>query len=102
MTEGSFVQEHGVKMLFRMEKLKDFESDLGKKTDIDVIIQSFPPSLDIFIVNYNMNWLDKYLHDLINILVQYEATAEKSAPSVLIGEVSTSKAKRYARSRNLS
>ncbi|KAL0463030.1 UNVERIFIED_CONTAM: hypothetical protein Slati_0190600 [Sesamum latifolium] len=43
-----------------------------------------------------MNGLDKDLHELINMLVQYEATIEKSAPSVLVGEASTSKAKAKA------
>ncbi|KAL0455783.1 UNVERIFIED_CONTAM: hypothetical protein Slati_0917500, partial [Sesamum latifolium] len=40
-----------------------------------------------------MNGLEKDLYELINMLVQYEATIEKSAPSVLVGEASTSKAK---------
>ncbi|KAL0411624.1 UNVERIFIED_CONTAM: hypothetical protein Slati_3752100, partial [Sesamum latifolium] len=91
--EGSFVQEHGVKMLSLVEKLKDLKADLAKETYIDVILQSLPPSFDSFIVNYNMNGLDKDLHELINMLVQYEKTIEKSAPSVLIREASTSKAK---------
>ncbi|KAL0437765.1 UNVERIFIED_CONTAM: hypothetical protein Sradi_0484400 [Sesamum radiatum] len=40
-----------------------------------------------------MNGLDKDLHELINMLVQYEAMIENSAPSVLVGEASTLKAK---------
>ncbi|KAL0308148.1 UNVERIFIED_CONTAM: hypothetical protein Sangu_2991400 [Sesamum angustifolium] len=40
-----------------------------------------------------MNGFEKNLHELINMLVQHEATIEKSAMSVLVGEVSTSKAK---------
>ncbi|KAL0292374.1 UNVERIFIED_CONTAM: hypothetical protein Sradi_6991400 [Sesamum radiatum] len=40
-----------------------------------------------------MNGLEKSINELINMLVQYEATIKKSAPSVLIGEASTSKAK---------
>ncbi|KAL0329234.1 UNVERIFIED_CONTAM: hypothetical protein Sradi_4910100, partial [Sesamum radiatum] len=42
---------------------------------------------------YNMNGLKESLHEFINILVKYEATIEKSAPTVLVGEASTSKAK---------
>ncbi|KAK4406364.1 hypothetical protein Sango_0642900 [Sesamum angolense] len=81
-------------MLSLVEKLKDFQADLVKEeTYVDVILQSLPPSYDQFIINYNMNWLEKSLHELINMLVQYEAMIEKSAPSVLEGEVSTSKAK---------
>ncbi|KAL0411127.1 UNVERIFIED_CONTAM: hypothetical protein Slati_3702400 [Sesamum latifolium] len=40
-----------------------------------------------------MNGLEENLHELTNILFQYETTMEKSAPSVLVGEASTSKAK---------
>ncbi|KAL0428114.1 UNVERIFIED_CONTAM: hypothetical protein Slati_2986200 [Sesamum latifolium] len=93
MIEGSSVQEHGVKMLSLVEKLKDLKANLEKETYIDVILQSLPPSFDSFIVNYNMNGLDKDLHELINMLVQYEATIVKSASSILVGEASTSKAK---------
>ncbi|KAK4403230.1 hypothetical protein Sango_1063700 [Sesamum angolense] len=92
MIEGSFVQ-HGVKMLSLVEKLKDLKVDLEKDTYVDVILQSLPPSFDPFIVNYKMNGLDKDLLELINMLVQYEATIEKFVPSVLVGEASTSEAK---------
>ncbi|KAL0289107.1 UNVERIFIED_CONTAM: hypothetical protein Sangu_2627900 [Sesamum angustifolium] len=40
-----------------------------------------------------MNGLEKSINELINMLVQYEATIKKSALSVLRGEASTSKAK---------
>ncbi|KAL0462599.1 UNVERIFIED_CONTAM: hypothetical protein Slati_0147500 [Sesamum latifolium] len=68
MIEGSSVQEHGVKMLSLVEKLKDLKANLAKETYIDVILQSLPPSFDSFIVNYNMNGLEKDLHELINML----------------------------------
>ncbi|KAK4384683.1 hypothetical protein Sango_3036300 [Sesamum angolense] len=91
MIEGSSVREHGVMMLSLVEKLKDLQADLAKEeTYVDVILQSLPPSYDQFI---NMNGLEKSLHELINMLAQYEATIEKFAPSVLVGEVLTSKAK---------
>ncbi|KAK4403132.1 hypothetical protein Sango_1053900 [Sesamum angolense] len=93
MNEGSSVQEHGVKMLPLVKKLKDLKAGLDNDTYIDVILQSLPPSYDPFIVNFNMNGLEKSLNELINMLVQYEATIKKSGPSVLIGEASTSKAK---------
>ncbi|KAL0293312.1 UNVERIFIED_CONTAM: hypothetical protein Sangu_3240100 [Sesamum angustifolium] len=92
MIEGSSEGEHGVMMLSLMEKLKDLQADFDKeKTYFDVILQSLPPSYDQLIINYNMNRLEKSLHALINMLVQYEATIEKSAPLVLMGESSSSK-----------
>ncbi|KAL0285975.1 UNVERIFIED_CONTAM: hypothetical protein Sradi_7159200 [Sesamum radiatum] len=93
MTEGSSVHSHGVKMLSLMEKLEDLKAGLNNDTYIDVILQSLPPSYDPFIVNYNMNGLEKSIHELINMLVQYEAMTHKSKPAVLVGEASTSKAK---------
>ncbi|KAL0283041.1 UNVERIFIED_CONTAM: hypothetical protein Sangu_2915900 [Sesamum angustifolium] len=93
MIEGSSVQEHGVMMLSLVKKLKDLQAGLENETSVDMILQSLPPSYDQFIINYNMNGLEKSLHELVNMLVQYEATIEKSAPSVLVGEASTSKVK---------
>ncbi|KAL0319580.1 UNVERIFIED_CONTAM: hypothetical protein Sradi_5219500 [Sesamum radiatum] len=93
MIEGSSVQSHGVKMLSLVEKLEDMKAGLNNDTYIDVILQSLPPSYDPFIVNYNMNGLEKSIHELINMLVQYEATIHKSKPAVLVGEASTSNAK---------
>ncbi|KAL0420740.1 UNVERIFIED_CONTAM: Retrovirus-related Pol polyprotein from transposon RE2 [Sesamum latifolium] len=93
MAEGSSVQSHGVTMLSLVEKLEDLKVGLNNDTYIDVILQSLPPLYDPFIVNYNMNGLEKSIHELINMLVQYEATTRKSEPSVSVGEASTSKAK---------
>ncbi|KAL0295745.1 UNVERIFIED_CONTAM: hypothetical protein Sangu_3186600 [Sesamum angustifolium] len=66
MIKGLSVREHGVMKLSLVEKLKDLQADFNE---------------------------EETLHDLINILVKYEATTEKSAPKVLMGEASTSKAK---------
>ncbi|KAL0427967.1 UNVERIFIED_CONTAM: hypothetical protein Slati_2971500 [Sesamum latifolium] len=93
MIEGSSILEHGVMMLSLVEKLKDLQVDFRKEeTYIDVMLQSLPPSFDQFIINYNMNRLEKSLHEVINMLVQYKVMIEKSAPSILVGEASTSKA----------
>ncbi|KAL0309035.1 UNVERIFIED_CONTAM: hypothetical protein Sradi_5845800 [Sesamum radiatum] len=75
MIKGPSVREHGVLMLSLVEKLKDLQVDFKEEE------------------TYNMNGLQENLHELINILVKYEATIEKSALSVLVGDASTSKAK---------
>ncbi|KAL0420393.1 UNVERIFIED_CONTAM: hypothetical protein Slati_3062200 [Sesamum latifolium] len=93
MAEGSSVKSHGVKMLSLVEKLEDLKAGLDNDTYIDVILQSLPPSYDPFIINYNMNGLEKKIHELINMLVQYKATTHKSAPTILVGNASTSKVK---------
>ncbi|KAL0448926.1 UNVERIFIED_CONTAM: hypothetical protein Slati_1449000 [Sesamum latifolium] len=40
-----------------------------------------------------MNEFEKSIYELINMLVQYDATTHKSEPALLVGEASTSKAK---------
>ncbi|KAL0288319.1 UNVERIFIED_CONTAM: hypothetical protein Sangu_2664000 [Sesamum angustifolium] len=80
-------------VLSLVEKFKDLQADFEKEgMYVDVILELLPPSFDQFIINYNMNWLGKSLHELINMLVQYEVIIEISAPSVLVEEASTSKA----------
>ncbi|KAL0362007.1 UNVERIFIED_CONTAM: Retrovirus-related Pol polyprotein from transposon TNT 1-94 [Sesamum calycinum] len=93
MTKGFSVQEHGVKILSLVGKLEGLKVGLENGTYIDVILQSLPPSYDPFVINFNMNGLEKSINELINMLVQYEATIKKSTPSVLIGEALTSKTK---------
>ncbi|KAL0418918.1 UNVERIFIED_CONTAM: hypothetical protein Sradi_1305300 [Sesamum radiatum] len=69
MTEGSSVQEHGVKMRSLVEKLEDLKVGLDNDTYIDVILQLLPRSYDPSIVNFNMNGLEKSINKLINLLV---------------------------------
>ncbi|KAL0386093.1 UNVERIFIED_CONTAM: hypothetical protein Sradi_3003600 [Sesamum radiatum] len=93
MAEGSFVQSHEVNMLSLVEKLEHLNARLDNDSYIDVILQSLTPFYDPLIINYNMNGLEKSIHELINMLVQYETTTHKSAPAVLVGDTSTTKAK---------
>ncbi|KAK4383758.1 hypothetical protein Sango_2746400 [Sesamum angolense] len=93
MIKGSFIREHGVMMLSLVEKLKNLQADFKEEeTYVDLILQSLSPSLDQFIISYNMNELEESLRELINILVQYEIMIQKSTRFVLVGEVSTSEA----------
>ncbi|KAL0298220.1 UNVERIFIED_CONTAM: hypothetical protein Sangu_3153700 [Sesamum angustifolium] len=76
MIEGSSIREHGVMMLSLVEKFKDPQPDFKRKKRKLI-----------------MNGLEKSLHELINMLVKYEAMIDESAMSVLVGEASASKAK---------
>ncbi|KAL0287110.1 UNVERIFIED_CONTAM: hypothetical protein Sangu_2705800 [Sesamum angustifolium] len=59
MAEGTFVHSHGIKMLSVVEKLENLKVGLDNDTYIDIILQSVLPSYDPFIINYNMNGLEK-------------------------------------------
>ncbi|KAL0286074.1 UNVERIFIED_CONTAM: hypothetical protein Scaly_2801900 [Sesamum calycinum] len=94
MIEGSSVGEHGVMMLSLVEKLEDLQVDfLNEEMYVDVLLESLPPSFDQLIISQNMSGLEESFFELINMLVQYEGIIEKSTPSILVGEASTSKAK---------
>ena len=80
-------------MLSLVEKLKNLKAGLENDTYIDMIFQALPSSYNPFIINYNMNGLEKSIHDLFNMLVQYKVTTHKSIPMELVGEISASKAK---------
>ncbi|KAK4390338.1 hypothetical protein Sango_2097100 [Sesamum angolense] len=54
-------------MLSLVEKLEDLKAGLDIDTYIDVILQSLPLSYDPFIVNFNMNRLEKSINELINM-----------------------------------
>ncbi|KAL0345763.1 UNVERIFIED_CONTAM: hypothetical protein Sradi_4407600 [Sesamum radiatum] len=100
MIQGFSVREHRVMMLSLVEKLKDLQTDFeGDETYVDMILQSLLPSFYQFIINYNMNRLEKSFHEFANMLVQYKAIIENFATSVLMGEASTSKAKSKDRCR---
>ncbi|KAL0298849.1 UNVERIFIED_CONTAM: hypothetical protein Sradi_6544700 [Sesamum radiatum] len=78
MIKGSSVREHGVMILSLVEKLKDLQADFSEEeTYVDFILQSLSPSFDQFTISYNMNGLEESLHELIDILVKYEAMIEK-------------------------
>ncbi|KAL0404152.1 UNVERIFIED_CONTAM: hypothetical protein Sradi_2056000 [Sesamum radiatum] len=47
MTEGSSVQEHGVKLLSLVEKPEDLKVGFNNDTYINMILQSLPPSYDV-------------------------------------------------------
>ncbi|KAL0286856.1 UNVERIFIED_CONTAM: hypothetical protein Sradi_7138000 [Sesamum radiatum] len=70
MAEGSSVQSHGSQCYPLWRSSRTFKAGLDNDTYIDVILQSLPPSYDPFIVNYNMNGLEKSIQELINMLVQ--------------------------------
>ncbi|KAL0454945.1 UNVERIFIED_CONTAM: hypothetical protein Slati_0833700 [Sesamum latifolium] len=97
MAEGSSVHDHCIQMLSFVEKLEDLKSRMENDTYISVFLQSLLPSYDPFIVNFNMNGLEKSILELINMWVQFKATINRSVPAVTLGETSTSKKVKKAR-----
>ncbi|KAL0318249.1 UNVERIFIED_CONTAM: Retrovirus-related Pol polyprotein from transposon TNT 1-94 [Sesamum calycinum] len=84
ITKGSSAQEHGDKMLSLVEKLEDLKAGLENDTYIDVILQSLPPSHDPFIVNFNMNGLEKSINELINMAGRWKRKKGKAMAKTVV------------------
>ncbi|KAL0455328.1 UNVERIFIED_CONTAM: hypothetical protein Slati_0872000 [Sesamum latifolium] len=94
MAERSSVHSHGIKMLSLVKKLKDLTVGLNNDTYIDVILQPLHPFYDPFIINYNMNGLEKSINKLINMLKRKKGkgkaiaatTSAEGAPAAPVGK----------------
>ncbi|KAL2242997.1 UNVERIFIED_CONTAM: hypothetical protein Sindi_0417700 [Sesamum indicum] len=92
MDKRTTIEEHGVCMLFFVEKIENLQIGVENDKYIDLIFQPLPHSYDSFVINFNMNGLTKSIHELINMLVQFEATTKKSGLTIMFKKASTSKA----------
>jgi hypothetical protein len=59
LAEGSPVSPHVIKMIGYIETLDKLSSELKDDLAIDVILQSFPVSYEPFIMNFQMNSMEK-------------------------------------------
>ncbi|KAK6122767.1 hypothetical protein DH2020_043485 [Rehmannia glutinosa] len=61
MTEGSSVQDHGLKMIALIERLSSLGVVMDNELYVDLSLQSPPPSFDTFVVNFNMHSMETSL-----------------------------------------
>ena len=73
LEEGNQVGSHVLKMIGYIERLESLGSKLDQDLAVDLILSSLPPSFSQFVLNFNMNSMDKSLTDLMVML----KTAEK-------------------------
>ena len=76
-----------------IEELQEFEMNMDKELQMDLILQSLPNSYKQFIMNYHMNKIDSILLDLLNMLVTAESILKSSRNMVLTVERTSSKRK---------
>src|SRR6266540_2199212 len=68
MAEDALVSSHVIKMIGYIENLERLGFPYNRDLAIDIILQSLPPSYSSFIMNYNMNGLEKSLTELHGML----------------------------------
>jgi len=66
------VGPHVLKMIDLIEQLEKLGCKIGKEISQDLILQSLPDSFSQFVVNFNMNKMGSDLHEMLNLLIDYE------------------------------
>ncbi|XP_073304175.1 uncharacterized protein [Primulina huaijiensis] len=85
LRKGASVHEHGVRMTGLIEKLLSLDLVIPNELSTDILLLSLQPSLDGFVLHFNMNKLEGSLKELVNMLTSYEATIKKDKNVFLMG-----------------
>ena len=84
LSEGSPVGPHVLKMIGYVGNLERLGFPLEKELATDLILQSLPDSFSQFILNFNMNDLDKTLPELLSMLRTAEQNLKSKGKSILM------------------
>ena len=84
MAEGTSVGPHVLKMIGYIENLEKMGFPFPLELAIDLILQSLPESYSQFVMNYNMNEIDKTLPQLLSMLRTAEANIKKAKPNAVL------------------
>ncbi|KAK2448130.1 secreted RxLR effector protein [Trifolium repens] len=84
LSEGSPVGPHVLKMIGYVGNLERLGFPLEKELATDLILQSLPDSFNQFILNFNMNDLDKTLPELLGMLRTAEQNLKTKGKSILM------------------
>ncbi|KAK8600888.1 hypothetical protein V6N12_050733 [Hibiscus sabdariffa] len=98
MSEGSPVGAHVIKMMGYIQMLEKLRFALKDELATDVILQSLPDSFKPFVMNFNMNEINKTLPQLLGMLRTAESDLKKNgSKSILM--VREAKRKKKAKSK---
>ncbi|KAK9043346.1 hypothetical protein V6N11_071691 [Hibiscus sabdariffa] len=78
MSEGTLVGAHVIKMMGYIQTLEKQGFALNNELVTDVILQSFSDSFKQFILNFNMNDIDKTLPQLLGMLRTAKSNLKKN------------------------
>ncbi|KAL4376280.1 hypothetical protein GQ457_02G023460 [Hibiscus cannabinus] len=100
MSEGSPVGAHIIKMMGYIQTLEKLGFALNDELAIDVVLQSLSDIFSQFILNFNMNEIEKTLPQLLGMLRTAEGNMKKGgSKSVLMLREAKGKGKKVAKSK---
>src|SRR3954466_728887 len=99
MAEGSSISEHVIKLVGYVQRLNALGFAVPTTLGTDILLASLPPSYNGFIMNYNMNGLEKTIDELFAMLKTAEASMQKDQIHVL-AVMNTASFKKKGKGRN--
>jgi hypothetical protein len=93
MKEGSSMSEHIVNLASYVDRLSSLEFGIPPTLGIDIVPASLPPSYDGFIMNYNMNGMEKSANELLAMLKTMEAGMQKNKTVLMVNKTTSFKKK---------
>src|SRR3954468_13352316 len=99
MEEGSSISKHVIKLVGYAQRLSALGFAIPSTLGTDILLASLPPSYNGFIMNYNMNGLDKTTDELFAMLKTAEASLQKD-PSHVLAVMNTTSFKKKGKGRN--
>jgi hypothetical protein len=95
LAEGSLVSPHVIKMIDYIETLEKLGSELHPDMATNVILQSLPVSYEPFVMNFQMDGLDKTLSELHGMLKTAEESVKKNPNNVMMIQKGDKKRKHW-------
>ncbi|KAK1627955.1 hypothetical protein QYE76_002270 [Lolium multiflorum] len=91
MEEGSSVSEHMLAMTGHAKKLSDLGIVIPNRLGINRVLQSLPPSYKNFVINYNMQNMNKELPELFGMLKAAEIEIKKEHQVLMVNKTTSFK-----------
>ena len=91
MEENSSVSEHILRMCWYHNHLTQLGVNLPDDSVIDRVLQSLPPSYKGFVMNYNMQGMNKTIPELFAMLKAAEVEIKKEHQVLMVNKTSSFK-----------
>ncbi|KAK8499664.1 hypothetical protein V6N12_002136 [Hibiscus sabdariffa] len=101
MSEGSLVGAHVIKMMGYIQALEKLGFPLNDELAIDIVLQSLPDSFNQFVLNFNMNEINKILPQLLGMLRTTESNMKKGGSKSILMVREAKKGKKVAKSKGV-
>ncbi|KAK1642514.1 hypothetical protein QYE76_060319 [Lolium multiflorum] len=100
MEEGISVSEHMLAMTGHAKKLSDLGIVIPNRLGINRVLQSLPPSYKNFVMNYNMQNMNKELPELFAMLKSAEIEIKKEHQVLMVNKTTSFKKQGKSKGKN--